>query len=94
MTVAGNVLPLAITTMPADMPLAEIDLDYLGYGTRIKFDPCGYPDFVYGTECKVDADHLSVQIWPEDRYCGVIQEDRTVPVDVDGKDGLYDELVQ
>lgn len=86
-------LPLTLTTLPADMPLAEIDSDDLGYGTRVKFSECGPPGFSYGEGCKVDADYLGVQIWPKGDYFGTIQGDQSVPVQVGGKDGLYDERI-
>jgi hypothetical protein len=85
-------LPLTLSKLPAGMPLAEVDLDDVGYGTRMKFSPCDPPDFGFGADsgCNTEADYLNVQIWTTDSYFGIIAEDRSVPVDIGGKDGLYD----
>lgn len=84
-------LPFTLANLPADMPLAEIDLDRLGYGTRVKFSPCGPPDFGYAEEAGCAVHNLNVQIWPKDSYYGVIAEDRSIPVKIGGRDGFYDE---
>ncbi len=82
-------LPLSFRTLPVDMPLASIDSDELGYGTRIRFAACEPPE--EEDKCTIVADVLNVQIWPKSDYFGIVDEPGSVPVDLGGKEGIYNE---
>ena len=94
-------LPLSLANLPADIPLAQINIDTSpledsanDYGTTIEFAPCGPSETGAVPDCMVAANSLSVHIWPDDyREPGGGVEPNVVPVKVDGKDGLYNETV-
>jgi hypothetical protein len=92
-------LPLSFQNLPPGMPLAEINIDTsplddagLDYGTQIEFAPCGSAENGAVRDCKLNGDSLSVHIWPHDYRAstgGV--EHKIFPVQVGGRDGVYDE---
>lgn len=86
-------LPISFTTMPTDMPLAEINIDHGDYGTSLHFAPCGKTDVNGSAKCRADSEWLRVQIWPTDDSYGHINEQRAVPWKIGGKDGMYDKAV-
>jgi hypothetical protein len=94
-------LPLALANLPDDMPLAEINIDphtdmpaKLDYGTRVEFAPCGMTETMATRDCMFAGERMSVHIAADDYRAptgGVPQP--TLPVKVDGLDGLYNETV-
>lgn len=95
-------LPLGMGNLPANMPLAEINVDTsplqddgLDYGTRLEFAPCGMAQNGSVGDCRLGTDSMSVHIWPDDyRTPTGGLEHIIVPLSVGGGDGLYDELTQ
>ena len=93
-------LLLSMANMPANMPLAEINVDTsplqddsLDYGTRLEFAPCGMAENGGVGDCGLGTDTMSVHIWPDDyRTPTGGREHVVVPLNVGGRDGLYDEL--
>jgi hypothetical protein len=87
-------LPMSLANVPANVPLAEINIDKSKYGTRLEFAPCGRT-VVSGTPpCMAEGDQMGVQIWPDDyRTPSGGVEHNVVPVTVGGKNGLYDETI-
>jgi len=94
-------LPLRIVNVPANMPLAELNIDTspleddgLDYGTTLDFAPCGMAENGGVGDCRLGTDELSVHIWPDDYRTptGGLPH-TTVPLNVGGRDGRYDELV-
>lgn len=83
-------LPLSIPGLPESLPLAEISVNRGDYGTTLHFGACGGPDVGVLPDCYGSADSMRVQIWPKDGYDGHIQEQRSVPARIGGRDGLYD----
>ena len=66
-------LPLSMGNLPANMPLAEINVDTsplqddgLDYGTRLEFAPCGMAENGGVGDCRLGTDRMSVHIWPDD----------------------------
>jgi hypothetical protein len=94
-------LPLSMPNLPANLPLAEIDVDTspvqddgLDYGTRLEFAPCGMAENGGVGDCRLDTDRMSVHIWPDDyRTPTGGREHVIVALNVGGRDGLYDELI-
>jgi hypothetical protein len=89
-------LPMSMPGLPANMPLAEINIDGTGdYGTIIEFAPCG-PSVTGGVgSCDryPDVETMSVHIWPSDGYSGHFQEEGAVPLKIGGKDGFFDDAL-
>lgn len=83
-------LQLSIPGLPESLPLAEISVDRGVYGTTLHFAACGSTDIAAIPACYGEADNMSVQIWRADGYDGHIQEKRSAPVQIGGRDGLYD----
>lgn len=83
-------LPLSIPGLPESLPLAEISVNRGAYGTTLRFAACGSTDIGAIPGCYGEADNMGVQIWRADGYDGHIQEQRSVPVQIGGRDGLYD----
>jgi hypothetical protein len=94
-------LPLTMGNMPANMPLAELNVDTsplqddgLDYGTRLEFTPCGIAENGGVGDCRLGSDELSVHIWPDDyRTPTGGLEHMIVALNVGGREGLYDELI-
>jgi hypothetical protein len=87
-------LPMSMPDVPANMPLAEINIDKTGdYGTTLSFAPCGRTEVGGAGECESerDTESLSVHIWPADGYQGHFQEQGAVPMQIGGKNGLFDD---
>lgn len=84
-------VPMSLSSVPAQMPLAEINVDHGDYGTTLHFGACPRTGVSRAPDCHDEGDTMRAQIWPNDRYFGIVQEDQSVPVQVGGKDGLYDE---
>lgn len=84
-------VPLSIPDVPASMPLAEINLDRGVYGTTLSFAQCGGTDIGGTPPCTVDSPGMRVQIWPTTDYTGLIDEGRSTPMQIGGRDGLYEE---
>jgi hypothetical protein len=95
-------LPLSMANVPANMPLAELNVDTspleddaLDYGTRLEFAPCAMADDGGLGDCRLGSDTMSVHIWPDDyRTPTGGREHTTVPLNVGGRDGIYDELIK
>lgn len=83
-------LPLGIPALPASLPLAEISAVRDTYGTTLIFAACGKTDIGAIPDCYSGADNMRVQIWPTDGYYGHIDEQESVPVQIGGRDGLYE----
>ena len=83
-------VPLSIPDVPASMPLAEISVDRGEYGTTLLFAKCGGTDIGGIPACVGEADSMRVQIWPADGYSGIIQEQKSVPMRIGGREGLYE----
>ncbi len=83
-------LQLSIPGLPESLPLAEISVYRGVYGTTLHFAACGSTDIGGIPSCYGEADNMSVQIWRADGYDGHLQEKRSVPVQIGGRDGLYD----
>lgn len=83
-------LPLGIPALPASLPLAEISAVRDTYGTTLIFAACGKTDIGAIPDCYGGADNMRVQIWPTDGYYGHIDEQDSVPVQIGGRDGLYE----
>ncbi len=83
-------LPLSIPRLPESLPLAEISVHRGVYGTKLHFAACGSTDIGATPSCYGKADNMRVQIWRADGYYGHIQEQRSIPVQIGGRDGLYD----
>jgi hypothetical protein len=81
-------VPLSVTNLPADMPLAEANYEMGPYGTTLTFGVCVETEVA--PNCAEQSDHLRVQIWHEDGYIGHIDERDAVAVKIGGKDGKYD----
>jgi hypothetical protein len=81
---------MSMPTVPANMPLAEINIDKSKYGTMVEFAPCGRTEVGSG-DCARDTETLSVEVWPADGYQGHFQEEGAVPIKIGGKDGLFDD---
>jgi hypothetical protein len=89
-------LPMSMPDVPANMPLAEINVDGTGdYGTIIEFAPCGprATGAVGSCERVPNVETMSVHIWPSDRLDWHFQEEGTVPLKIGGKDGLLDDAL-
>lgn len=84
-------LPMSLSSVPAQMPLAEINVDHGDYGTSLHFGACPRTGVGSAPDCHDDGDTIRVQIWPSDDYVGHIDENKAVPVKVDGKNGLFEE---
>jgi hypothetical protein len=84
-------LPLSMANVPTDIPLAEINIDKNDYGTRLEFAPCGRTEVSGTPPCMTEGGHIGVQIWPSDRYYGHIQEENSVPMEIGGRDGIYND---
>lgn len=83
-------VPLSAPYLPATLPLAEISVDRGAYGTALSFAACGRTDVGAVPDCYGEADSLRIQIWPTDGYDGHIDEGRSEPVRIGGRDGLLD----
>jgi hypothetical protein len=81
-------VPLSLASVPARMPLAEIDINQSG--TTLTFGECGMSVDGAVPDCMVDTDRLRVQILPADGYDGLIDDRAAVPWKIGGKDGRYD----
>ena len=94
-------LPMALANLPADMPLAEINVDThrdepgkLDYGTMVDFAGCGLTDIGASRDCRTATERLSVHITPRDyRTPSGGVEHNVIPVKVGGRDGRYDETI-
>jgi hypothetical protein len=89
-------LPMSMPDVPANMPLAEINIDGTGdYGTIVTFAPCGRSITGGPGPCErgPDAESLSLHIWPSDRLDWHFQEEGAVPLKIGGKDGLFDDAL-
>jgi hypothetical protein len=84
------VAPFSLANLPATLPLAEVYTDHGEYGTTLRFGACGMTDRGAVPECMTNSEQLAVEVWPDAGYQGHIQQHQTVPVQVGGKDGLYD----
>lgn len=84
-------LPLSIPDAPASPPLAEINIDRGVYGTTLSFAQCGGTDIGGTPACAVDSPGLRVHIWPAADYSGLIDEKKATPIQIGGRDGLYEE---
>jgi len=89
-------LPMSMPNVPANMPLAEINVDGTGdYGTILEFAPCG-PRATGGVgscERHPNVETTSVHIWPSDRVDWHFEEEEAVPMTIGGKDGLFDDAL-
>jgi hypothetical protein len=89
-------LPMSMPGLPANMPLAEINIDGTGvYGTIITFAPCG-PSVMGGAgQCErgPDTETLGVHIWPSDNYQAHFQDEAAVPMKIGGKDGFFNDAL-
>src|SRR5882757_2869865 len=89
-------LPMSMPDVPANMPLAGINVDGTGdYGTIITFAPCG-PSVTGGAgpcERGPDTESLGVHIWPSDNYQAHFEEEEAVPMKIGGKDGFFDDAL-
>jgi hypothetical protein len=90
-------LPMSMPDVPANMPLAEINVDGTGdYGTMITFAPCG-PSATGGVgscERHPHVETMSVHIWPSDSYQAHFEEEEAVPMKIGGKDGFFDDALK
>jgi hypothetical protein len=94
--------PLSLANLPADMPLAQVDVDThtdmptaIDYGTRIDFAPCGLTATMESPGCRTAGRSLSVRIAACDyRAPSGGAEQTTVPVKVGGRDGVMNETIQ
>ncbi|MDT5019240.1 MAG: hypothetical protein QOD39_5400 [Mycobacterium sp.] len=92
-------LPMTFANLPANMPLAEINIDTSpledeanDYGTTLTFAPCGSSENGAIPDCLVHTDRMDAHIWPDDyRTPTGGMEQKTVPLKVGGRDGLYNE---
>src|SRR5690606_17733452 len=78
-------LPLSIPDAPASMPLAEINLDRGVYGTTLAFAQCGSTDIRATPPCGVGSATMRVQIWPTADYTGLIDEEKSTPMQIGGR---------
>jgi hypothetical protein len=89
-------LPMSMPDVPANMPLAEINVDGTGdYGTIVDFAPCG-PSITGGAgpcERGPDTESLGVHIWPSDNYQAHFEEEEAVPMKIGGRDGFFDDAL-
>lgn len=85
-------VPVSTPYLPATLPLAEISVDRGAYGTTLSFAACGRTDVGAVPDCYGEADSLRIQIWPSDGYAGHIDERRSEPVRIGGRDGLLDPM--
>ncbi len=89
-------LPLSMPDVPADMPLAEINIDGTGdFGTMITFAPCGSPVNGGAGKCErqPNTETMYVHIWPSDRLDRHFEEEAAVPMTIGGKDGFFDDAL-
>jgi hypothetical protein len=90
-------LPMSMPGVPANMPLAEINIDGTGdYGTIITFAPCG-PSITGGPgpcERGPDVETLSLHIWPSDNYQAHFGGEEGVPMKIGGKNGFFDDALK
>ncbi|KAA0081345.1 hypothetical protein CIW52_22355 [Mycolicibacterium sp. P9-64] len=89
-------LPMSMPEVPANMPLAEINVDGTGdYGTVIEFAPCGRPTNGGAGDCgrQPDVETMSVHIWPSDRVDWYFNDEGAVPLKIGGKDGFFDDAL-
>jgi hypothetical protein len=91
-------LPLSMPNVPAFMPLAELNVDTspledddLDYGTTLTFAPCGLAVNGGVGDCAQVAASMDVHIWPADGYYGHFREQTAVPMNIGGRDGLFDD---
>jgi hypothetical protein len=91
-------LPMSLANVPANMPLAEINIDTSplqddanDYGTILTFAPCGSTVIGGAGQCVRETESLHVHIWPDDGNYGHFPEERAVPMKIGGKDGLFDD---
>jgi hypothetical protein len=90
-------LPLTFANLPANMPLAQINIDTspvedesLDYGTTVDFAQCGRTGEGRTPKCMTAKPRMSVRILPNDDG-GHTQEANDIPVSVGGRDGLLSE---
>jgi hypothetical protein len=89
-------LPLSMPDVPANMPLAEINVDGTGdYGTMITFAPCGSPVNGGAGDCvrQPIVETMYVHIWPSNNLRAHFQEEEAVPMKIGGKDGFFDDAL-
>ncbi|WP_155948419.1 hypothetical protein [Mycobacterium sp. URHB0044] len=89
-------LPMSMPDVPANMPLAEINVDGTGsYGTVITFAACGSRVNGGAGDCvrQPNVETMSVHFWPSDSLDRHFQEDEAVPMTIGGKDGFFDDAL-
>jgi hypothetical protein len=89
-------LPMRMPDVPANMPLAEINVDGTGdYGRIVTFAPCGSQVNGGAGDCvrQPGVETMSVHIWPSDRVDWYFEEAEAMPMTIGGKDGFFDDAL-
>jgi hypothetical protein len=89
-------LPMSMPDVPANMPLAEINIDGTGvFGTMITFAPCGRSATGGVGSCDYpDVETMNVHIWPSDSLRAHFEEEDAVPLKIGGKDGFFNDALK